>query len=127
MDELEEIRQKTLEKQSFSGHQKSDGFLSELEEIKHQREAEFQERIQIQQQVSQLETAAKMWMDAEAVSRYGNIKAAHPEKALQVAVLIAQFVQSGKIKKLITDEQLKELLVYLDEKKQNTKINIQRK
>ena len=110
MDELEEIRHK------------------KLEEIRHQREAEFQERIQIQQQVSQLETAAKMWMDAhKAVSRYGNIKAAHPEKALQVAVLIAQFVQSGKIKKLITDEQLKELLVYLDEKKKETKIKVQRK
>lgn len=109
MDELEEIRQKRLE------------------EIRRQREAELQQRIQIQQQVSQLETAAKIWMDAQAVSRYGNIKAAHPEKALQVAVLIAQFVQSGKIKKLITDEQLKELLVYLDEKKKETTIKVHRK
>jgi len=106
MDELEEIRQKKL---------------AEMQQ------SQLQERIQIQQQVSQLETAAKLWMDAQAVSRYGNIKAAHPEKALQVAVLIAQFVQSGKIKKLITDEQLKELLIYLDEKKKETTIKVHRK
>lgn len=106
MDELEALRQKKL---------------AEMQDLK------LQERIQLQQQVSQIEYAAKLWMDAGAVSRYGTLKAAHPEKALQVAILIAQFVQSGKITKVITDEQLKELLIYLDERKQQTKINIQRK
>lgn len=98
--------------------------MDELEQIRQQK---MHEALQMQQQISQLEAGAKMWMDAEAVSRYGNLKAAHPEKALQAAVLIAQFVQSGKIKKLITDEQLKELLVYLDERKSAGKIKIQRK
>ena len=107
MDELEAIRQKRL--------------------AEMQQSPELQERIQLQQQVAQIESAAKLWMDAEAVSRYGTLKAAHPEKALQTAILIAQFVQSGKITKVITDEQLKELLIYLDEKKKETKINIQRK
>lgn len=86
-----------------------------------------QEALQMHQQVAQLEAGAKMWMDAEAVSRYGNLKAAHPKKALQAAVLIAQFVQSGKIKKLITDGQLKELLAYLDEQKKESRVKIQRK
>ncbi|MDI6737997.1 MAG: DNA-binding protein [Nanoarchaeota archaeon] len=106
MDELEAIRQKKLQEM---------------------QEPALQERIQLRQQVAQIEGAAKLWMDAEAVSRYGTLKAAHPEKALQAAILIAQFVQSGKITKVITDEQLKELLIYLDEKKKETKINIQRK
>lgn len=98
--ELEELRQK------------------KLAELRQQRMQEaMQEKFQMQQQIEQLYTGARMWMDAEALSRYGNIKAAHPEKALQVAVLIAQFVQSGKIHKLITDEQLKELLIYLDGQK----------
>lgn len=96
----------------------------DIDEIRQQK---MQEALQMQQQVAQLEAGAKMWMDAEAVSRYGNIKAAHPEKALQVAVLIAQFVQSGKIHKLITDEQLKELLAYLDEQKKESRVKIQRK
>ncbi|HII14833.1 MAG TPA: hypothetical protein HA362_00810 [Nanoarchaeota archaeon] len=108
--ELDEIRQKKLE---------------ELQQQKMQEAV--QEKIQLQQQIAQLETGAKMWMDSGAVSRYGNLRSAHPEKAVQVAVLIAQFVQSGKITRLITDEQLKELLVYMDEQKTETKVKIQRK
>ena len=108
--ELDELRQKKLE---------------ELQQQKMQEA--LQEKMQVQQQIAQLETGAKMWMDAEAVSRYGNLRSAHPEKAIQVAVLIAQFVQSGKIHSLITDEQLKELLAYMDEQKKDTKVKIQRK
>ncbi len=67
--------------------------------------------------MAQLEEGAKNWMLPEALSRYGNLKIAHPQKALQVAALIAQFVQQGKLNEAITDEQLKELLIYLDERK----------
>ncbi len=104
----------------------------DIEEIRQRKiqelqQEKLQEALQMQQQVAQLEAGAKMWMDAGALSRYGNIKTAHPEKALQVAVLVAQFVQSGKIHKLITDGQLKELLAYLDEQKKESRVKIQRK
>jgi len=104
-----------------------------IEDLKKQRMQEMQaqqlqnqlqEQVAMQQQVAQLDKAAKLWMDPEALSRYGNLKMAHSEKALQVAVLIAQFVQQKKIQKAVTDEQLKELLIYLDEKKE---MNIKRK
>jgi len=98
--------------------------LAELQEQYAQQQ--FQETLQqhamMQQQVAQIEKAAKLWMTPEALSRFGNIRVAHQEKALQVAVLIAQFVQQGKINKAITDEQLKELLFYLDDKNKQTKI-----
>ncbi len=97
--------------------------LAELQErYQQQKNDEVRQQIALQQQVAQLEKAAKLWMSPEALSRFGNLKTAHPEKALQVAVLIAQFVQSGKINQTITDEQLKELLIYLKEKKQEFKI-----
>jgi len=57
-------------------------------------------------------------MSKEALSRFGNLKTAHPQKAMQVAALIAQFVQQGKLKSMISDGQLRELLIYLDERKQ---------
>lgn len=108
MIDIEEVRQKKL---------------AELQErYEQQKHNEVKQQIALQQQVAQLEKAAKLWMTPEAVSRYGNLKTAHPDKALQVAVLIAEFVQSGKIHKLITDEQLKELLIYLEQRKQEMKI-----
>jgi len=92
-----------------------------LAELQQQYAQNIQNRLQeqaaMQQQIAQVEKAAKLWMTPEALSRFGNLKIGHPEKAMQVAVLIAQFVQQGKITKAITDEQLKELLVYLDERK----------
>jgi len=86
--------------------------------MQNQLQNQLHEQMAMQQQVAQLDKAAKHWMTTEALSRYGNLKMAHPEKALQVAVLIAQFVQQNKIQKAVDDEQLKELLIYLDEKKQ---------
>lgn len=92
-----------------------------MQEMQAQLQNQLHEKIAVQQQVAQLDKAAKLWMTPEALSRYGNLKMAHQEKALQVAALIAQFVQQGQLKKAVDDEQLKELLVYLDEKNQ-TKI-----
>ncbi|MBU2589304.1 MAG: hypothetical protein KKA65_02490 [Nanoarchaeota archaeon] len=96
-----------------------------MQELQNQRlQNQLHEQIAMQQQVAQLDKAAKLWMKPEALSRYGNLKMAHPEKALQVAVLIAQFVQQGKLQKAVDDEQLKELLIHLDERKE---MNITRK
>lgn len=93
-------------------------FLQQNEHLQNQ----LQEQIAMQQQVTQLERAAKLWMDREAASRFTNLKVAHPDKAIQVCVLIAEFVQQGKLNKLITDDQMKELLIYLEERKKEQRI-----
>ena len=68
-------------------------------------------------QIQELENNAKQYLDSEALSRYGNIKLTRPEKAFQIAVLITQLVQSGQFKDKISDDQLKDLLMKLQEPK----------
>jgi len=107
MDELEELKRK------------------KLEELKNQQEAALQEQAeeqaQLEQQIEQLEMMVKQVFTKEALSRYGNIKAAHPEKAVQVLVVLGQLIQQGKIKQ-INDAQLKEILKKLTPEKKDFKI-----
>lgn len=70
---------------------------------------ELQEEVQLQQQIQQLEVIVKRVMTKEAISRYGNLKTAHPEKAVQALVVLAQLIQQGRIKS-IDDNQFKEML-----------------
>jgi len=60
-----------------------------------------------------IEKIAKQKMTREAVSRYGTVKLAHPEKAIRAIAYVAQAVQSGQIKGMITDEKFKEILIDL--------------
>mgnify|MGYP001598766610 CR=1 FL=1 len=85
-------------------------------------ENEMQEKLKLQQQINALETLAKQYMTNEAISRYGNIKSAHKEKALQLIAIIAQLIQKNQIQEKITDAQLKQLLINLNEPKRETKI-----
>jgi programmed cell death protein 5 len=106
MDELEQIKQKRME------------------ELQQQANNQLQEQAQLQQQIAQLEAIVKTTLTKEALERYGNLKAAHPEKAVQLLALIGQLIQSGKAK-MITDDELKKMLVMLEPKK--TQFKIQRK
>ena len=81
-----------------------------------------QEQQKLQQQVEQIETIAKQHMTQEAISRYGNLKSAHAEKALQSIAIIVQMINQGQIKEQITDEQYKQLLLNITEKKREFKI-----
>lgn len=65
---------------------------------------------QMRQQLSMLESVAKQKMSKEAISRYGNLKVAHPETAVKAIALIAQAVSAGQIKETIKDEEFKMLL-----------------
>lgn len=98
-----------------------------LEEIKRRRMEEleqqsiqanvqnqFQEQAKLQQQIMAVEALAKNFMTNEAITRYGNLKAAHPEKAIQAIAFIAQSAQSGGIKQKINDEEFKELLMRME-------------
>ena len=85
-------------------------------------EQELQEKVKLQQKILEIEKMAKLKMTNEAISRYGNLKSAYPEKALQVAALIAQLSQENQINEQITDEQFKQLLLQLDSPRRETKI-----
>jgi len=104
MDELEEIRKR------------------KLAELQNQQEDSLQEQQQMQAQLEQLETVVKQFFTKEALERYGNLKAAHQEKAVQLLVILGQAVQQGQIKEKITDEKLKDILKQLQPEKKEFKI-----
>lgn len=107
--------------------------MSELEEIRRRKMEELQQRYaqdameqaqqeaQIKQQVSQIESVVRQRMSKEALQRYSNIKAADPERATQLLLLLAQFLQSGKTS-MITDDLLKQILIKVTPKKREMKI-----
>jgi len=103
MDELEEIKKKKMQ-----------------ELMQKQQEAQQQQvdgEMQLQQQIQQLEAIVKQKLTKEAAERYSNLKIAHQEKAIQVLVLLAQSIQTGQLNQ-VNDEQLKELLKKLTQKKE---------
>ncbi|MFC1723439.1 DNA-binding protein [Nanoarchaeota archaeon] len=98
--------------------------MDELEEIRKRKLEQFQsqaaEEQQVMEQVAQLETAVKQKLDKKALERYGNVKTAHPQKAIQVLAVCAQLIQSGH--NMITDEELKQILIRMEPPKRETKI-----
>jgi len=104
MDELEEIRRRKLE---------------ELQ--RKQIQQQFQEDAQLRQQVEQLEQAVRQSLTKEALQRYGNLKTAHPEKAVQLLVILAQLIQGGAER--IDDEMMKKILIRLAPQKKEFKLN----
>ncbi len=107
MDELEALKRKKLEELQ----------KEQANALTHQVEQENQ----LEQQIEQLEMVVKETFTRDALSRYGNIKAAHPEKAVQLLVVLAQLIQQGKIQQ-INDAQLKEILKKLTPEKKDFKI-----
>ena len=107
MDELEEIKKR------------------KLEELKNaqlgQMQQQVQEEEQLKQQLQQLEAIVKQAFTKEALERYGNLKAAFPDRAVQLLVILAQAIQSGQITK-IDDDALKEVLKKLSPEKKDIKI-----
>ena len=99
--------------------------MSDLEEIKKRKIQEMMaaqgEEQQAQQQIHQLETMIKQFLSKEALERYGNLKVAYANKAMNVLVILSQMIQKGHIKSQISDSQLKEILKSM-EKKRDIKI-----
>jgi len=80
-------------------------------------ESSAEERRKLQEQIAMMEILAKKYMSGEAITRYGNIKVAHPEMAVKLVALIVQAVQAGQISGKISDAQLKVLLVQMQPQK----------
>ena len=109
MTTLEEIKRKKLEG------------LMRLQQEKLQQQA--QEQTQVQQQIEQMENIVKQFLTRDALTRYGNLKTVHQEKALQLLVVLFQAIQKGQIQKQIDDSTLKKILEQLTPKKKEIKIH----
>ncbi len=107
MTTVEELKRKKLEQMMMAQQQSA--------QMQAENEA------QLAQQIEMLEMAVKQLLTKEALQRYGNLKSAHPEKAVQLLVGIGQLMQTHNIKQ-ITDEQLKQLLMQITPEKKEFKI-----
>ncbi len=91
-----------------------------LDEIREQKKAdalrrlanEQEEQAQAQQQLQQIESQVKARLTKDALSRYGNIRTAHPELAVQVILVMAQLLEKQP-DRMIDDAELKKLLQFI--------------
>ena len=106
MDELEALKKKKL---------------AQLQEQFQQQQAE---QAQLQQQVQALEQFVTARLSKQALERYGNIKAAHPEQAVQLLTILGQIIQTKNVQ-CFEDEQVKQVLQMMQQQKRD--ITIKRK
>ena len=106
--DLEEIKRKRLEKLK--------------QQLEQEQNNESQNEAQLQQQINQLWEIARNYLTKEAISRYSNIKVAHPEIATKLLVSIVQAIQQGYITEKINDERLKEILREIQSHKKDFRI-----
>ena len=93
-----------------------------LEELMHLQQEKLQDQSHIQQQIEQMENIVKQFMTKDALARYGSLKTAHHEKALQLLLILFQAIQKGQIQDNINDSTLKKVLEQLTPKKKDIKI-----
>ena len=108
MPTLEEIKKKKLEE------------LMRLQQEKLQQQA--QEQAHMQQQIEYVEEKVRQFFTKEALARYGNLKAAHAEKAVQLLLVLFQAIQKGQVHGKIDDSVLKKILEQLTPRKKEIKI-----
>jgi programmed cell death protein 5 len=102
----------------------------ELEAIRKRKMASLQQealREQAQEQAvveaqAQKEAVLRQILTPEARDRLSNIKMVKPEFAEQIEMQLIQLASSGRLKGKVTDEQLKALLVQLQEKERERKV-----
>ena len=92
------------------------------QQFQQQQNNEVNEQVELQQQITQLWEIAKNYLTKEAISRFSNIKVAHPETATKLLVSIVQAIQQGHITEKIDDEKLKEILKEIQSNKRDFKI-----
>ncbi|TFH11135.1 MAG: DNA-binding protein [Candidatus Thorarchaeota archaeon] len=102
----------------------------ELEVIRQRKMASLQEqalREQSQEQSiaeaqAQKESILRQILTPEARARLSNIKMVKPQFAEQIEMQLIQLASSGRLRGQVTDEQLKTLLVQLQEKERERKV-----
>jgi programmed cell death protein 5 len=97
--------------------------LDELMQLQQERlRQQSDEQSQIQQKIEYVEGLVKPFLSREALERYGNLKTAHQEKAMQLIFVLYQAIQKGQIQGKIDDPTLKKLLEQLNPKKKEISI-----
>lgn len=103
--------------------------MSELEEIRKKRLQELQEQQfeaqqrqqEIGQQLLALENYIKPKLTKKALVRFGNIKTAHPQIAVQLMIIISELIKNNKVE-MLDDEMLKKILMQIQSAKKEIKI-----
>lgn len=104
-----------------------EGELDELRRRKmlelQQRLAQEQQRGQAQQQVEvQKQAILRRILTPEARQRLNNLKMVKPDFANSLEMQLIQLAQAGKVQIPIKDEQLREILIRLQEQRRDIKI-----
>ncbi len=68
------------------------------------------------------EAALRMALTSEARQRLANVKMVRPDLASSIEEYVIQLASSGKLRKAVDDEQLKQMLASLQDKKREIKI-----
>ena len=68
------------------------------------------------------EGALRMALTSEARQRLANVKMVRPDLASSIEEYVIQLASSGKLKRAVDDEQVKQMLLALQEKKREMKI-----
>jgi len=82
-----------------------------------QRKAQMQQELELQKQA-----LLRNILTPEARQRLANLKMVKPEFTDQLELQLIQLAQQGKLPIPLTDEQLKQILVQLQDRKRETKI-----
>ena len=94
--------------------------------MQQQSEQEMQQQMQMEQVDQQIKTIMYQIMTPDARERLGNIRAANPEFARQIEIMLIQLYQAGRLPKKINDEQLKEILKKIQSQQQRETTIIRR-
>ena len=68
------------------------------------------------------EGVLRMALTSEARQRLANVRMVKPELAASIEEYVVQLASSGKLKRAIDDEQVKQMLLSLQERKHETRI-----
>jgi len=103
---------------------------AQLEELRRRRMIELQQKLAQEQQRAQAQQQVEMQKQAilrriltpKARQRISNLKMVKPEFASMLELQLIQLAQAGRVQTPITDEQLKEILIKLQEQRRDIKI-----
>lgn len=95
---------------------------SNQEDLLKQFANQQQKQLQLLKQLEVLESTVKQYLSKQAKQRYGNLKAGHPEKAMQVLAALAQLIQAKQISHELTDKEFKVILMQLQGPKKEFKV-----
>lgn len=106
------------------------GSPDELEQIKQRRMADMRRRMaeeerteQVRQEVeAQKQNLLRAILSPEARSRLNNLKMVRPDFADQLELQLIQLAQQGKLPVPLSDDNLKKILIELQDRKRDIKI-----